>query len=361
MDNKKNKNKAQKIALSILERKTYVPVDSTEYYSSGKDYVSWGNDNRYPSYLWDSYMQCSTLQSVINGCSDFTFGNGIENQTGIVQENEFGDTIADIVDKIILDRWIFGGFAIQVKYNILGTIIGLSYIDMRKCRVSTCGKWVFVHDKWYGWGTNRYNRFHSFNPGTGAENGVQIFFYRGAKTRGVYPVPDYSASLISAEIQTKIQQFNYNELDNNFAGTGVINFNNGVPEEEVQEKIEKKMNHKFAGFNNAGRFLVSFNDSKENEMTICRLDTDDLPERYSQTYETSRADIFISLRAHPQLFGMTVNTGFANIEYVDAFNLLNETHIKKKQEEIRRVFAKIFSREDAIVFKPFNPLPTHGS
>lgn len=345
-----------KINLSILESKTYVPVDGSEHYSGGKEYVSWGTNNQYPNYIWDGYMQCSTLQSVINGCSDFTFGKGIENHTGIEGENEFGDTISDIVEKIILDRWIFGGFAIQVKYNLLGSIIGISHIDLRKCRVSTCGKFVYVHDKWYGWGTNRYAKFHAFNVELGAEHGVQIFFYKGTKTRGVYPIPDYSAALVSAETQVKIQQFNYNELDNNFAGTAVVNFNNGIPEEEVQKKIEDKLNDKFAGNNNAGRFLVSFNESKEQQANVQRIATDNLPDRYKQTYETSRADIFISLRAHPQLFGMTVSTGFAAIEYAEAFNLLNETHISKKQGEVRRVFAKIFGDENAIVFIPLKPI-----
>lgn len=347
--------KAEKYALSLVEMKSYTPIDGSEYFSRGSEWVSWGSNNEYPSYIWDNYMQCGTLQSIINGCSDFTYGNGVINNTGITDENEFGDTIEDIVDKICLDRWIFGGFAIQVKFNKLGEVISLSHIDMRKCRISSDGNYVFVKDRW-SFSANDYNKYHSFNPETGAVDGVQIYFYKGMKTRGIYPVCDYVAAMVSCETQSKIQQFNYNELDNNFMCSGIVNFNNGAPSEPVQLEIERKINKKFSGYKNAARIMVSFNEDKDSAATFERLSTDDFPDRYTNCYETSRADIFISLSAHPQLFGMTVQSGFSDIDYATAFNLLNNTHIRKKQGEIKRVFKKIFGRDDAIVFKPFNPI-----
>lgn len=353
-------NKPQKYALSLIETKTYTPIDGSEYYSSGTDWVSWGTYNEYPGYIWDNYMQCGTLQSIINGCSDFTYGNGILNNTGIIDENEFGDTIEDIVDKICLDRWIFGGFALQVKYNKLGEVISLSHIDLRKCRISHDGKFVFVKNKWNS-GNSDFNKYHSFDPETGAADGVQIYFYKGMKTRGIYPVCDYVAALVSCETQSKIQQFNYNELDNNFMCSGIVNFNNGIPTEKVQVEIENKVNKKFSGYKNAARMMVSFNEDKDSAVSFERLSTDDFPDRYKSCYETSRADIFISLSAHPQLFGMTVQSGFSDIDYQTAFSLLNNTHIRKKQGEIKRVFKKIFNREDAIEFKPFNPIRNEES
>lgn len=342
----------KKVKLSVIDYDSFIPKTNEDQVYNGKEYVGWGENNAYPQYLWELYNNCSTLQSVINGCADFTIGKGITNNTGIYEENTFGDTVSDIIEKAILDRWIFGGFAIQVKFDEFdGRIISIAHIDYRKCRVSEDLKYVFVHDKWNRWGSNRYEKFHAFDLEKGAENGVQIYYHRGLRTRSTYPIPDYSAAIISCEIQIKAKLFNFNELDNNFASTGIVNFNNGVPEEPEKKEIEAKINKKHAGAKNAGRMIVSFNEDKEHAATFERLSTDDLPERYSNLQTESRADIFISLRAHPQLFGMSIPSGFADIEYREAFDLLYNTHIVKKQNEIKGVFCKIFKRSDAILFE----------
>lgn len=345
--------KKEKFFLSLLDRKEYVPTLNVDEYVRGKDFVYWGVDNKYPEFIWDVYNRCGALQSIIDGLTDYTIGEDIINNTGIEEENIYGDTVTDIVCKLILDRYIYGGFAIQVKYNLLGNIIGLAHIDMRKCRIDEHCKYVYVYDR-----HNRYRscdaaKFNAYNPETGAEDGVQIYYYKGMKTRGVYPIPDYNASIPSCEIQMKIKEFHINELDNNFTTTGIINFNNGTPTKDERNEIEQGINRKFAGTKNAGRMMISFNEDSDHATTFVRLGTDDFADRYNSLAESSLADIFISMKAHPQLFGMTVSTGFANIEYTEAFNLINKTQISKRQKEIERVFAKIFGRDDAIKFIPF--------
>lgn len=348
---RKKQDQSEKIYLSLIDAPEYKPTLNVDNYTSGNGFVYWGVYNKYPDFLWDIYNGCGILQSVIDGLADYTIGQGIVNNTGINEENEFGDSVQDIVEKLILDRWIYGGFALQVKFNRLGGIICLSHIDMRKCRVNEGKNHVYVADH-NGKFDDKY--FAAFNPETGAADGVQIYYYKGSKTRGVYPIPDYNASIISCEIQMKIKEFQINELDNNFTSSGIINFNNGKPGKDEKANIEAGINKKFAGTKNAGRMIVSFNEDKEHAVTFERLGTDDFPDRYNATNDSSRADIFISLRAHPQLFGMTVSTGFANIEYDRAFELLNNTHILKKQNEIIRVFAKIFGDPKALSFIPFD-------
>lgn len=351
---KKDQNTKQPVELhlSLLDVTTYTEVPNTEKYVNGKDYVYWGKDNLYPEYLWKVYSNCGILQSVIDGLVDYTMGETIINNTGINEVNQYGDSITDTINKLLFDRWIFGGVALQVKFNKLGQVIGLAWIDIRKCRVDENGKYVFVHDNWNNWGSNRYLKFNAFNHETGKEDGVQIFYYKGSKTRGIYPVPDYSASIPSCEIQMKIKEFHNNELDNNFMSSGIINFNNGKPDPDSRKKIEEGINRKYAGTKNAARMMVTFNEDKDHAATIARLATDNFADRYNSLAQESRADIFISLRAHPQLFGMTIPTGFADIEYKEAFNLLNQAHISKKQKEIERIFAKIFDKPYAIQFKP---------
>lgn len=353
--------KKEKFFLSYIGMNEYTPTLNVDEYVRGKDFVYWGIYNKYPDFLWNIYNNCGPLQSIIDGLTDYTMGERIINNTGINEENIYGDNITDIIYKAILDRYIYGGFAIQVKYNQIGGVIGLSHIDMRKCRIDEHCKYVYVYDRWNKWRVSDMAKFNAFNSETGAIDGVQIYYYKGMKTRGVYPIPDYSASITSCEIQMKIKEFHINELDNNFTSSGIMNFNDGVPGKDEKEEIERGLNEKFTGTKNAGRMVVSFNKDKEHSTTFERLSTDDFADRYNSLADSSLADIFISMRAHPQLFGMTVSTGFANIEYTEAFNLTNKTHISKKQQEIERVFSKIFSKPNAIKFIPFLLTNTEGN
>lgn len=336
------------LSLSALDLQSFEPTLALEKTSGAHGYVTWGGKNNYPKYLYDTYQNCGVLKSIIDGCADFTFGKGIVNETGIDTENQFGDTVSDIVDKIILDRWIFGGFALQVKYSkVTGQVISIAHMDVSKCRLSEDYKTVYVNDRWDKWGSNRYEPFHAFNPDTGREDGVQILFYRGHRTRGVYPTPDYVAALVSAEILIKVNHFHYDELHNNFMASGIVNFNNGVPTETEQKAVESRLVEKFTGVRNNGarntaRLLLSFNTDKDSATTFERLQSDDLDNRYNTLYQTAMSDVFISLRAQPHLFGLPAPTGFAEMNYDEAFDLLNETHISKKQKEIEKVFGRVF-------------------
>lgn len=358
MATKKPVIEKQSIALFDIDLQSYEPTLSTECIVNGHDYVRWGDRNNYPQYLYDTYTNCGILKSIIDGCADFTFGKGIINNTGIEEENQFGDTIEEVIDKIILDQWLFGGFALQVKYNKIGEVISLAHIDFRKCRINELGDNVFVNNRWDKWGSNRYDKFHAFNLETGAEDGVQIYYYKGYRTRGIYPVPDYAASLVSAEILIKIGHFHYDELQNNFMASGIMNMNSGIPTKTEMEAIERKINDKFCGVRNKGnrntaRFLVSFNRDKDSATTFERLATDDLDTRYNTLYNSAMSDIFISMRCQPILFGLPSLTGFADQNFDEAFDLLNDTKIYKKQAEIKRIICKIFDKKDAIIFKPF--------
>lgn len=44
---------------------------------TSKKYINWGEDNKYPNYIWDSYLKCSNLQAIINTLSDYIIGEGV--------------------------------------------------------------------------------------------------------------------------------------------------------------------------------------------------------------------------------------------------------------------------------------------
>lgn len=351
--NKKNSNKKSKINLSSISQSIYNPVSSYEYKTSN-GYYRWGSDNKYPYYLYDLYLECATLQSIINGSVDFTMGNGIINNTNMfIEENQAGDTLVDIIFKIILDRWIFGGFALQVSYDSFHNISEISYIDFRKLRIDEKLKKVWYCNEHISLSqsSNSYQEYDFFDP-SNTESYVQIYYYKGNKTRSIYPIPDWNAAITSAETQLEIQKFHYNTIKNNFMVNGILHIAGDEPSSDEKNLVEQMINDKFSGTDNAARLMLVWGNGVDVEFT--RLQDDNFDDKYNTLSDDTRQNLFISLSANPILFGMPVSSGFTDVDYESAFNLYNRTRIIPIQNEIVRVFDKITSQENSIQFKPFN-------
>lgn len=350
---KETKEKA-KVVLSAIDPflESNLP-DSSETKSRGKSYINWGSDNKYPDYLWSLYNDVTTLQSIINGTVDFICGNDIQSTVfpdGIV--NKTGETVRTLIKKLAVDKLIFGGFAIQVIRNMVGEVSELYYMDFMRLRSDEKNEVFYYAEDWSKWGCKSlvYPKYKA-----GDSNPSSVFYNKGHLTRGVYPTPIYGAAVIPCEIEKSINQFHLNNINNGFMSSLIINFNNGQPNDEQKEEIEKNINEKFSGYQNAGRILVSYNDSDENKTTIERLNDDDFDEKYQALADRSRTQIFSSFRATPNLFGdPTSTTGFNTQEYMESFKLYNRTVVKPHQLEIKDAFNQIMSVDDCITITPFS-------
>lgn len=331
-------------------------VENVEKEISGKDFIAWGSDNRYPNYLFSLYEDCATLQSIINGTVDFVCGNDITCNLPIFEKtvNKNGDTILDIIQRISTDYLIFGGFALQVIRNAVGNITELYWVDFTKIRSDKKNEVFFYSDEWdKSYGRVKYIIYPKFNLDD--SNPSSIFYYKGNKTRGTYPVPVYNAAITSCELEKKINEFHLNEISNNFLTSKIINFNSGVPDDDLKNEIENSINEKFSGAENAGRILISFNNNKDSETTVADIPQDEFGERYDSLAKRSTSQIFTAFRATPNLFGLpTETTGFNQQEFAEAFKLYNRTAVKPIQKVIVDTFDKIFGVDGSITIEPFN-------
>ena len=331
-------------------------VENVEKEISGVDFLAWGTDNRYSDYLFSLYTDCATLQSIINGTVDFVCGNDISCNLQRFENtvNKKGDTIIDIIQRISTDYLIFGGFALQVIRNAVGEISELYWVDFTKIRSDKKNEVFFYSEDWCkSYGRVKYIKYPKFNPDD--SNPSSIFYCKGNKTRGAYPVPIYNAAITACELEKKINQFHLSEINNNFLTSKIINFNSGIPDDDLKNEIERNLNEKFSGSENAGRILISFNANKDSETTVTDLPQDDFGERYDSLAKRSTSQIFTAFRATPNLFGLpTETTGFNEQEFAEAFKLYNRTAVKPIQKVIVDTFDKIFGVDGSITITPFN-------
>ena len=344
-------------------------VSPKEKRVAGKDFIEWGENNLYPDYLLDLYNNVATLKSVIDGCVDYIAGDDITilplrpGMEGVM--NAGGDTIVEQVRDIAKDYQMYGGFALQVIRGRDGQPSEIHYIDMRFLRMNKeCDVFYYCED-WSKRGKKDVIVYPKFLPDllekwsilTDEEKNAHassILFVKDIRTQ-TYPSPKYGASVISCEIERCVDEFHLNSINNGFFGSAVINFNNGVPSDEIKEQIQESFEEKFSGHKNAGRIAFSWNPSKANAISIDQLNIQDFGEKYQSLEKTARQRIFTAFKANPNLFGIpTESLGFSSEEYESAFRLFNRTQIRPIQRKIADAYDKIYGQQGVLTIVPFS-------
>lgn len=356
MTNNNEKKQTNVKFLAIDQFVTSNIIAPTETFIKDKSFVGWGEMNNYPEYIEELYQNVSTLHSIIDGTTDYICGDRVISNIINFQDkvNSKGDTPEDLISWIAKDLVKYNGFALNIIKNKLGTPAEIYYLDFKKIRSNKEGTKFYYSEDWgKSYGRVKYVEYDSFLSEEGKTKGSTIYYFKNDINR-VYPTPIYSASVIACETESKISQFHLNNIANSFASNYIINFNNGRPSDEIQEEIEMEVYDKFCGVENSGRPMLSFNDSKDAETTVEKIEADSFADKYNALTNRTRQEIFTAFRCSPILFGIDQEkTGFNANEYAEAFRLFNKTVVEPFQKKIIRAFDKIFNIQDSIIIEPF--------
>lgn len=358
MDN--NENKPQ--TLNFLALDPYVEtniVSPKETTVGGKEYVLWGDKNGYPEYLAELFAQCVTLHSVILGSIDYVAGNGATlgvtlGENGTVNRKDM--TAHELVKALARNAFIYGGFALQVIRDKGGNVRELYPINLRFLRSDKENEVFWYSEKWKTSGSVKTVRYPKFIPGAVAQEDKipdSIYFFKG-DVDTTYPQTLWAAAVKDCEVERSIDEFHLNNINNGFMGSYIVNFNNGIPTDEMKKEIEKMFNQKFAGKDNAGRIMFSWNNSKDTATTLQKMEVSDYGEKYQTLAKHVERSIYKAFRANPNLFGLaTESNGFNSEEYESAFKLFNRTVIRPVQQSICYALDKILGQNDVLTIVPF--------
>ena len=364
-------NKPARARISFAAIDPYVDTNiilPVEKFVSARDLMEWGTRNSYPDYLLDLYNNVPTLRAIINGNIDFIAGDDVSIlpltqhlQNGIM--NNRGDHIREQIKDISKDYEIYGGFALQIIRNLIGEVAEVYYIDMRFLRTNKEGNVFYYCEDWSKSVRKDVVVYPAFMPNLNWDalddearnrNASSILYVKNVHTQ-VYPAPLYAASIKACEIERLIDDFHLSDINNHFVSSAIINFNNGIPDDDVKEQIEREFTEKFCGASNGGRTAFSWNPNKESATDIVEFEVKDFGERYKTLSDHSRQQIFTAFRANPNLFGIpTEGNGFANEQYAESFKLYNRTQIKPVQRMIADAYDKIYGQPKVLTIVPFS-------
>jgi len=360
------KNKSD---LSIVNLSTYTSPVVKEV--RGKDFIEYGEDNNYFQYLIDRYNGSPTNNAIINGVSEMIYGKGLDATNSNKKPEQYAQMKSlfnnDCTRKLCYDLKLMGQCAVQVIYSKdRSRIVQLEHMPIETLRAEKCNEKGQIEGYFYFSDWAKYKRGNELKriPAFGtSKEGLEILYIKPYRAGFKYYSPvDYQGGTQYAELEEEISNFHLNNILNGLAPSMLINFNNGTPDPEQREMIERRIYEKFSGSSNAGKFILAFNDNPETAASIEPVQLSDAHQQYEFLSNESSKKIMVSHRiVSPMLFGIKDDTGLGNNadELKTASILFDNLVIKSFQGLLIDAFDKILAYNEIslhLYFKTLQPL-----
>jgi len=290
-----------------------------------------------------AYNTSTTNAACIEGIADLIYGKGLYSK-----DEGFNETLNRIipqedVKRLAFDLKLFGNGALQIYWNDEHTkIIKMYHVPVQTLRAEKIYDNPRIQNYYYcvDWTDQRKVRDKKKIPAfnTSSEK-MEIFWIKNySPNLYYYSLPDWVSAMQFSLVEAELSNLHINNIENGFLPMVMLNMNNGVPAPEERQTIEELLYAKFTGTNNAGKFMLSFNDDPTTKPTIDVVNIDNLHEKFQYVAEYAQDRILVAHRVtSPLLFGSrTQNNGFSSQseEMKTAFSILQTMTIAPFQNLI---------------------------
>lgn len=355
--------------LRVVNLATYTSPEIVE--KRNQNFVEYGDNNNYYQYLIDRYNGSPTNNAIINGISEMIYGQGLDATDSSRRPNEYAQMKSlfskDCVRKLCYDLKLMGGCAMQVIYSKdRSRITSVEHYPVETIRAEKCNAKGDVEAYYYHPNWEKYRKGDDLKriPAFGcSREAIEILFVKPYRAGFYYYSPvDYQGSIQYAQLEEEVSNFHLNNIMNGLAPSMLINFNNGVPNEEERSLIEQRIYQKFSGSSNAGKFILAFNDSADTAATIEPVQLSDAHNQYQFLSDETMRKIMVGHRVvSPMLLGIKDQSGLGNNadELKTASTLMDNTVIRPFQRLLIDAFDQVLAYNEItlnLYFKTLQPL-----
>ena len=355
--------------LRVVNLATYTSPEIVE--KRNQKFVEYGDDNNYYQFLIDRYNGSPTNNAIINGISEMIYGQGLDATDSSRRPNEYAQMKSlfskDCVRKLCYDLKLMGGCAMQVIYSKdRSKITSIEHYPVETLRAEKCNANGDVEAYYYHPNWEKYRKGDDLKriPAFGSSReAIEILFVKPYRAGFYYYSPvDYQGSVQYAQLEEEVSNYHLNNIMNGLAPSMLINFNNGVPNEEERSLIEQRIYQKFSGSSNAGKFILAFNDSADTAATIEPVQLSDAHNQYQFLSDETMRKIMVAHRVvSPMLLGIKDQSGLGNNadELKTASTLMDNTVIRPFQRLLLDAFDKVLAYNEIslnLYFKTLQPL-----
>ena len=275
----------------------------------------------------------------------------------------------DVLKDLAMDLKLFGGCYVNVIWSRdRSKIAKMKHIPAQYIR---SGKMIDGEIDTYYYSANwakckkaeyRPRAYAAFNTEDRTQ-ASQILMIRDKNPALFYGfAPDYVAATNWIQCELEISQFHLSNITSGMTPSMHVAFKNGVPTDEERRTIERQLNAKFAGSNNAGKILLSFSEGGDSTPTVEPIQMNDAQSAWEGISVQSVNQILAGHRVtSPILFGIRAEGGGLGNnadELRDAFSLFTNTVVIPFQNTLLKGLEKIFKVNDInldLYFKSLKP------
>ena len=329
--------------------------------NSNQDWIGYGTGNSYPDYLIDLYQNSSINSALIKGISAQIYGKGLdatdkdEKPEQWLQLQLLLEKNPDALKNACFDLKLHGYCFLNTIWNRTRTKIAeIKHIPAQTIRTGKANMSGEIEEYYYSpnWsdyrkGQNRPKGIKAFNT-TDRTEASQLLMIKDYSPRVFYYAsPDYVGSTNWIQLDVQIADFHLNNISNGLFPSMSIAFNNGIPTDEARQEIERKLQAKFSGNQNAGRLMITFNDGADNAPVIEPINSNGADGLYQYLSTECKHKILSGHRiTSPLLLGIRdAGGGFGNNadELKDSFELLQGIVVKPFQDTMLNGLNKVFA------------------
>lgn len=340
----KNKRKFKDNVVVLSFNSHNRPVMKEAY---GKDWIYFGEKNDYPKYLTDLFYNSSKHNAIVNGKCKYIAGNGWNTTKEVLANPE--ENLNKFTKKIVLDKEIYGGFAIEVIWKLNGKA-EFRHIPFGHVRSNKDNTEFYYTKEWL---TKRGTPVQQpennedwkvYKPFDGEKSkDPQIIYYKDyCPNIDVYPLPEYEAAILYIDLEYQVANYWYNRVKNGFMPSAILNFYMGQPSDEEMKALEDKIKAKFAGTNNAGQFILNFASGKDFAADIQQLSPPELGAEYENLNKTLQTEVFTGHGVtNGMLFGIKEAGQLGGrTEIIEANELFQARYVTPAQRDLEEFFGE---------------------
>jgi hypothetical protein len=354
------------MSLEILQLSNYVRPEIKE--SASKDFVLNGDKNSFYQEIIDRYNGSATNRAIIDAYAQYIYGKGLTSNQKSTKAIQFADILRILSKKdlknVCQDYSLFGEASIEIIFKG-GNVMQIKHTPKNCIVPNKMDENGDIKSYWYSRDFSQPRKYEPLQiPAFGFDtikNGSAIYIisdYQVGKT--YFSDPSYLSGMPYAVFEEEYSNFVVNHIKNGLSFGHIINFNDGADKTEEQKKaIFDSFRQNLAGSTNAGKFVLAYNDNKENSVTIEALTVSDAHKQYEFLTADAMQKIMLSHRVtSPILFGIKDATGFGNNadEMQVASDELMLNVIQPKQEVILDALMFVLNQNGFNIDLDFIPL-----
>ncbi len=304
-------------------------------------YWSWGTDNLLPLALAYIYRHATAHRRVINDKADYISGRGItcdENDAALMafieKANGQGDSLRSVLNRLAVDKCVFGNAFLEVVTNRRHTFLSLYHQDATRCRLSKDKEAVILHHDWTAFSASKskrlplYPRFEVASDGT-LRSMVHYKDYEPGYEN--YGLPSYVAGRGVSAIAYKTDRWNISRLDNSFQLSGVMMLDRSADSDEQAREIVATAEKKFAG--TPGQVMFLINRGADDSTKFVPIESSNEGD-WQSLHDQSTADIVVAHSWFRALSGLDYSTGFNPERILYEYQIALNTIIQPEQTEL---------------------------